>query len=205
MVFVRFYAVGLLLFMLPYTRPFFISITSLSLLLTIGAALFFHKVWNVRTVIWFLFIAVSSFLLEMKGVHTGKLFGNYAYERGLAPLVSGTPIIIGLNWLFLVYGSRAVVFKFRLRPWLRVLSGSLLMVAYDTVLEWVAPVMQMWRFDGGYPPLRNFVVWFAAALVFHTGSELLRIRNDNVPARSLFAAQIAFFMIIGIFSAIFIK
>ena len=205
MVFVRFYAVGLLLFMLPYTRPLFISITSLSLLLTIAAVFYFHRQWNARTVLWFAFIAVSSFFLEMEGVHSGKLFGSYYYERGLAPLVSGTPLIIGLNWLFLVYGSHAIISRYSNSPWIRIFLGSLLMIAYDVVLEWVAPAMRMWHFDGGYPSMQNFLVWFAAALVYHTGFVLFGIRTDNMPARALFLIQIAFFIIIGLFSLIFIK
>lgn len=205
LMFIRFYAVGLILFFIPFTRPLFVSITSLSLLLVIGAVMAFHRDWNTRTVLWFVFIVVSSFLLEMAGVNGGRIFGAYAYGRGLAPLVNGTPLIIGLNWLFLVYASHNIAQRFNLKPWARVLTGSLLMILYDLVVEWVAPYMNMWDFGQAYPPFRNFVVWFIAAVVYQTGFELFRIRSDNPPARFLFALQLVFFLFVGIYSAIFIR
>lgn len=205
LMFIRFYTVGLILFMIPHTRPLFVSITSLSLLLVIGAVLAFHRDWNAKTVVWFAFIAVSSFLLEMAGTNGGRLFGEYAYGRGLAPLVNRTPLIIGLNWLFLVYASHNIAQRFEMAPWARVLTGSLLMILYDLVLEWVAPYMGMWSFGQPYPPFRNFAVWFAAGVVYQTGFELFRIRSDNPPARFLFALQIVFFLFVGIYSSIFIR
>jgi len=62
----------------------------------------------------------------------------------------------------------------------------------------------MWHFADGYPPLRNFAVWFGASLVYHTGFELFGIRSDNPPARFLFAVQLIFFLLIGIYSTLFI-
>lgn len=205
MLFVRFYLVGLILFMLPFTRGLFISITAASLFLVIAAVLLFHTSWNTKTVLWFLFIVISSFLMESFGVRTGALFGQYTYERGLAPMIDHTPVIIGFNWLFLVYASHNIVDRFNLRPWSRILCGSLLMIGYDVVLEWIAPFMQMWHFDSGYPPLRNFIVWFLAALLYHCGFEVLKIRSDNPPARILFGLQILFFLLIGLFSILILK
>lgn len=205
-VFVRFYTVGLALFLLPFTRELFISITSLSLLLAVATVLLFHRTWNRPTVLWFAFIVVSSFLLEMTGVSSGRIFGSYAYGPGLAPLVNGTPLIIGFNWLLLVYASHDIAARIaKTHPVFRVLVGSLLMIFYDAVLEWVAPSMQMWHFEAGYAPFRNFVVWFAAALVYHSGFEALGIRSDNRPARVLFGLQLVFFLLIGSYSQFFLK
>lgn len=199
----RFYAVGLGLFMLPFTRSIFVSITSLSLLLVFVAAFLFNRDWRAGTVIWFLFIVLSSFFLEMEGVASGAVFGEYAYERGLAPLVKGTPLIIGFNWLFLVYASRNIIMKYTGSRTLHVVGGAALMLAYDTVLEWAAPYMEMWSFAGGYPPLRNFAVWAAAALIYHAGMELLRVQGGNAAARCLFIVQFAFLFLVALFSTLF--
>lgn len=202
--FVRFYAVGLALWLLPATRGLFVAITTPSLLLTLAAALAFHRPWNRRTVLWFAFIVVSAFALEWAGVNSGRIFGAYAYGPGLAPLAGGTPLVIGLNWLWLVYASHDVAARVARHGALgRILAGSLVMIAYDVVLEWAAPEMDMWRFEAGYAPLRNFVVWFAAALFYHTGFEALGIRSDNRPARILFGVQALFFVLIGLASTLF--
>lgn len=202
-IFARFYAVGLLLWLLPPTRGLFVAITSPALLLTVAAACVFHPSWNRRTVVWFACIFVSAFVLEWAGVHDDRIFGRYAYGPGLAPLIDGTPLIIGLNWLWLVYASHDLVARVVRGPVFRVVAGSVAMVAYDLAMEWAAPAMRMWQFDGEYAPLRNFAVWFAVAVVYHSGFEALAIRSDNRPARVLFGLQFAFFIAIGLLSQLF--
>lgn len=198
--FVRFYAVGLLLWLLPPTRGLFVAITSPSLLLSLATAFLFHRTWNRRTLLWFAFIVLSAFWLEWAGIHSGRIFGRYAYGPGLAPLVDGTPLIIGLNWLWLVYASHDLATRIGRGPIFRIVSGSIAMVGYDLVMEWAAGPMQMWHFDGGYAPVRNFASWFAAALIYHSGFEVLAIRSNNRPARMLFGIQFAFFALIGLLS-----
>lgn len=202
-VFGRFYAVGLLLWLLPPTRPAFVAITSVSLVLVVAAAFLFHGDWSRKTILWFAFIVVSSFALEWTGIHDARIFGPYAYGPGLAPLVDGTPLVIGLNWLWLVYASHDLAARMLRNPLLRVLVASALMVVYDTALEWAAGPMLMWQFEGGYAPLRNFAVWFAASVVYQSGFEALAIRSDNRPARALFCIQFAFFLAIGLLSILF--
>lgn len=197
---VRFYLVGLALYALPGTRPLFIALIPLSLLLALGFVLRFHRPWNARTILWFGFVAVSAFALEWAGVQTGAVFGEYRYGHGLAPLADGTPLIIGCNWLLLVYASHALVAPLP-AAWARIAAGSLLMVGYDLAAEWAAPAMQMWSF-GAYPPLRNFVAWFAAAIVYHAGFEWLRIPTENPPAGFLFVAQAVFLLLIGLCSLV---
>ncbi|MCC8155159.1 MAG: carotenoid biosynthesis protein [Tannerellaceae bacterium] len=196
--FIRFYIVGYLLFIIPWARSWFVFLTPLSLLLVTGILFYYHKEWNIRTISWFLFIILSSFLLEMVGTSTGKIFGEYAYAEGLGWKVHQTPLIIGINWLFLVYSSRAIVSRQFHSATGRILSGAILMILYDALMEWVAPAMHMWQFTGGYPPASNFIAWFIAALVYHAGFEYLHIRTDNSPARWLFVTQWFFFLLIGI-------
>lgn len=191
--------------MLPFTRGFFVSITSLSLLLVFATAFLFNRDWRPAVIGWFLLVVISSFFLEMEGVASGNIFGSYVYGRGLAPLVKGTPLIIGFNWLFLVYASRNIMTRLAEGRLLRIAGGAGLMVVYDLVLEWAAPYMNMWSFSGGYPPFRNFAMWAAAALFYHAGMELLRVKGGNTAARYLFIVQFVFLFLVALFSTIFIK
>jgi len=202
--FVWFYMVGLVLFILPLTRELFTAITAFTLLLVITIVFCFQKEWNSKILTWFTFIIASSFLLEMVGVSTGKLFGTYQYYNSLGLKLFETPLIIGLNWLFLVYASHDIAGRITKRSLLRILLGAGLMLLYDLVLELVAPVMQMWHFDSFYPPVANFVTWFLAAAIFHTGFVWTKIKINNRPARMLFWIQMGFFALISLYRLIFL-
>lgn len=198
--FIRFYVVGILLFMIPYTRTLFFNIISFSLLFVMACIFYYHKEWNIKTLLLFAFIAVSSFALELVGVNTGDVFGTYTYDIGLGIKLWKTPLLIGLNWVFLVYASQAIISRRTSNPIWRILGGALLMVGYDVVLELAAPPMQMWHFESFYPPLDNFIVWFVAATVYHALIVRFGVETDNRPAQALFWTQIAFFTIISTFS-----
>ena len=200
---VVFYSVGLLLFVFPLTREVFIDITPFTLLLVIGVVFYFHKEWNLKTIMLFGSIVLSSYLLEMVGVRSGMPFGTYQYADGLGIKLLDTPLIIGLNWLFLVYASQSIACSMSQNALIKIVLGAGLMVLYDVVLEWVAPTMQMWHFTGGYPPLSNFTTWFLAAAIFQSGFVLLHIKVENRPARLVFCIQPAFFALIGLHQFIF--
>ncbi len=93
--FVRFYTVGLILFMIPFTREFFIFLIPFSLLLVIGVVLYFHENWKQKTVIYFDFIVVATFFLKMAGTITGDIFGTYSYYWGLGRKVNHAPVMFG--------------------------------------------------------------------------------------------------------------
>lgn len=203
--FLRFYAVGLLLFMLPLTRPLFVHITALTILLVLIAVFYHHKRWDIKTICLFAVVAISSFLIEAKGVASGELFGNYQYDSGLGIKLFHTPLIIGLNWLFLVYASNSIATRITNRALYRILLGAMLMLFYDIVMELAAPPMDMWHFDTFYPPMANFIMWFAMSCLFHTLFVVFKIDTDNAPARALFLIQILFFAIIGLYSIALIR
>lgn len=203
--FVRFYIVGFLLFAIPYTRTLFFHITALSILLVVAAILAHHKKWNVATIAVFAVIAIGSFFLEVAGVATGSIFGHYGYDGSLGIKLFDVPLLIGINWMYLIYASQAIVAKTTSNVLLRIVCGALLMVGYDAVIELAAPPMQMWHFDIFYPPIQNFTIWFLASLVFHALLIVFKVDVENKAARMLFGIQILFFGLIALFSILFIQ
>ena len=193
----RFFLVGIILFILPVTRPLFYQLTPWVLIISLAIMLAYHKNWNPKFVIISLLVYALSFLLEMKGTADERFFGAYAYMTTLGIKVLDTPLLIGINWLMLVYGSYAISYRLFHNKLFRILSGASLMVIYDVIVEVSAPAMKMWYFDQGYPPAQNFLMWFIAATVFHSLFTFANIKADNYPARVMFYAQVGFFGILS--------
>lgn len=192
------YLVGLLLFFLPFTRDLFIAATPFNLVLVAVAIFYYHKGWNAKTMVLLSVIFVLSILIENIGVATGKLFGVYTYGIGLGVKVVHVPVLIGLNWIILVYGSNGLVSKFTSNSFLKIVGASVAMVLYDGLLEIAAPAMKMWEFTPIRPPFENYLVWFIMAIVFQIGIEVFKVNTDNKPARALFVIQLLFFLFITI-------
>jgi len=201
--FVRFYVIGFALFAIPLTREFFINITAITLLFVIGIVFYYHQKWNFKTIALFIFIGISTFVLEIFGVSGGEIFGIYQYDNGLGLKLFETPLIIGLNWLFLIYATQSIAGTISSMPIIRILTAASLMLIYDIVIETVAPIMRMWYFNTPYPPFKNFIAWFLAGLVFQTGLVVFKIDTNNKPARALIFIQIGFFLLIALYSLIF--
>lgn len=194
---ILFYAVGILLFLIGETRALIGILTSWSLMLTFGAVMLFQKEFSMKLVVAFMVVFATSLIIEILGVNTGALFGNYEYGSALGPKILHTPILIGLNWLILIYCSAAIVNHHFTRKSIRIIAGSLLMVVYDLILEYVAPVMDLWSWDTPYPGIRNFVMWFVVAMVLHLLFQWLDLRINNKPARYLFFIQFLFLCLIA--------
>jgi putative membrane protein len=201
---ILYYCVGILLYLIDGTRTLFSLLTPWSLILSFSAVMIFQKGFSVKLGVAFAVVFTFTLLIEIIGVNTGILFGNYEYGPAFGPKILSTPILIGLNWLILIYCSAAIVNHHFTHKITRVISGSLLMVAYDLILEYVAPVMDMWSWDAPYPGIRNFLMWFVVAMVLHLLFQRLGLSINNKPARYLFFIQILFFCVIA-FSTLWIN
>lgn len=225
------YGVGVVGMVLPFSRDLFIRITPLNLLFA-GAFLFFGKNPPPRVWLTGIGIFIVSFLVEAAGVNTGKIFGEYVYGHALGPKLLNTPVIIGLNWFVLIYctniigrklwdllsgdwsgsGSSASGRKpvrlsaggrYFIQSVFVIVTGSLLMVAYDLLLEHAAIRLDMWSWSGDGIPFRNYVSWFLLSLLFHLAMRLWGEDEANERALPLFAVQVVFFaLILGFYALV---
>ena len=196
--FIVFYCVGLILYFTPVTHDTFILVTPYTLVLVAVAIFSHHKEWNIKTIAVLACIFILSFIIEVIGVATGKLFGIYAYGNGLGVKIADVPLVIGLNWVFLVYASNSIISKYTAKNIPIIVGAASLMVLYDILLEKVAPLMDMWLFFKNDAPVSNYVVWFLMALFFNWAIQKFKIDTHNRPARWLFFIQFCFFIVIAI-------
>ncbi len=194
-----FYVVGVAGMIVPTTSALFRQLIPWALLMSFVVLGAFHlgRV-SVKMLVVFLFIYLAGFTVEAVGVNTGLIFGHYVYSNGLGPKLLGTPLIIGLNWLFLVYGTAAIMNGFKISNLLKVPLAAALMLLYDLVLEQVAPVLDMWHWANDRIPLQNYVAWFVLALAFHLVMSRAKIEITNKMAPLILACQFVFFGILCI-------
>lgn len=196
--FAIFYLVGLLGFLYPQTQQLFVQLTPFALLLSVLALIFFNENgFTFKSLMLYLVIYILGLAIEAIGVNTGLVFGNYIYGSGLGIKVWHTPLMIGINWLLLVYISSVLSQKYFSNGFFQVLFASTLMLAYDLVLEQVAPKLQMWLWENNEIPLKNYVAWFLIALLFNGLIQIFKLKLRNKLACTIILCQVLFFL--GIF------
>ena len=195
--FVLFYTVGVAGLSLPFSRELFQQLIPLALLLSFGALIaFYPSLHHPRTLLFFLFVGMTGFLVEMAGVQTGKIFGIYTYGAGLGWKIHGTPLMIGVNWLMLTLFFADLIHRSGIRGgWAPPLAAAG-MVAYDLVLEQAAPLIDMWSWQDASVPLRNYLAWFLLALFFQILLKRLRIPVRHPLSLTLLLCQFFFFLLL---------
>jgi putative membrane protein len=197
--FIIIYLVGVAGISINYTSEFFTGQIPAIILLSLFTCLIFHRpAFDKRTVTVFLSIVIISFFIEAAAVKYGFIFGKYSYGTSLGLSVLNTPLIIGLNWLSLVYCTVAVTENLRQHVIIKILVASFLMLVYDLLLEISAPVLDMWSFEDGIAPVRNYLAWLVIAAFFQSALKIARIRIINPTAQKIFLIQLLFFIMIAI-------
>jgi putative membrane protein len=183
--------VGLVALATPLA-PWVVSLTPVNLLLTAGAMAVFSKL-DRRTVLFALVVGALGYFVEVLGVWTGRVFGEYQYGDVLGFKLLNVPVLIGLNWSMLVFAIGVPLSRTAMPVWVKVLLGSLGMVGLDLLIEPVAIHLGFWNWEQVTVPVQNYVAWGLVSAVFFALFFLLPVRRENPVARYVLAAQVLFF------------
>ena len=141
---------------------------------------------------------MAGFFIEVAGVKTGLIFGEYEYGNTLGFKLFDTPLLIGFNWLFLTYTSIAIIDHFKLKSWLTIFLAPLVMLVYDIVLEQVASKMGMWYWKEMQVPIKNYIAWYLTGFIFVMAFRIVKIETKNPLAIVLLISQFIFFAVLTI-------
>ncbi len=176
----------------------FVLLTPINLLLSLGLAFWTHPdkyspLWKLAAICFF-----TGILVEIAGVQTGLIFGDYQYGHVLGPKIWGTPLMIGVNWTILVYGAGSVVNRLipDLNIWIKAALGAMLMTLLDVLIEPVAMELDFWNWEDNIIPLQNYIAWFFVALPLLVAYFKLLGKTSNKVAILLFILQFLFFGIL---------
>lgn len=170
----------------------------MNLLLTAG--LFF---WGIGRKDFKIFIAaflafILGYIVEVTGVATGVLFGEYSYGAPLGWKLFDVPLMIGVNWFLLSFASLGIAGRLFENKMLKVIVSATLMVLLDILIEPVAINLDFWTWAEVEVPLQNYLMWFFAALVINTGVLWFVRSIDFKTSLYIFGAQIYFFTLLNL-------
>lgn len=166
--------------------------------------------------IFMLLCFVTGIAVEIIGVNSGYLFGNYSYGDVLGPKFFNVPWVIGINWFTTTFCAGYIVF--RLNEWIMkkfnsaiqpstvvqifsfVFDGAMLATMFDWVLEPVAQKLGYWQWQPANEiSVFNFVCWFFISALLLAAFRLFKFDKHNHFALHLFIIQLLFFLVLQTF------
>ena len=213
---ILFHAIGItgLLF---FDKKFFLQSTPVNLLLMFMLLLWTQKEKNKY---FFLFLAACfcvGIAVEIIGINTGILFGDYTYGNVLGYKVQKVPLLIGLNWFITIYCSGISIHTLLMKAINRIsadtgknpmalkalsviIDGATLAVFFDWLMEPVAVKLGYWSWNGdGSIPLFNYFCWFLVSILLLTLFHFTKFNKQNKFAVNLLLIQLMFFLILRTF------
>lgn len=192
---VLFHLVGLYGFLNPKLEPLFIALVPFHLLLMLGLLIFSTNDFSKNIKLFASIIYLLGFFIEVVGVNTGLIFGDYSYGNALGLKLFSTPLLIGVNWLILVYCTGVLLHSFSIKSSLLFsLIGALILVAIDFLIEPVAIRFNYWTWSAGEIPMQNYVGWYIFSFLLFFVFKALDFNKNNKAAIVLLLAQIGFFL-----------
>jgi uncharacterized membrane protein len=190
------YIVGLLGFI--YQKNVFIQLTPLLLVFNFVLLFLFQPHSNNKFLRFSIFVIVVGYVVEMLGVSTGKIFGEYEYGETLGKKLNNTPLLIGINWLVLAYTSAQLSHQFsKNNLFVKALFGGTLMLLVDFFIEIVAPKLDFWYWKEEIVPIQNYIAWFVIGSIFNYIYLLMGFEGKNKIASKLFIIQLIFFVLLS--------
>jgi putative membrane protein len=193
------YFFGLLGICVPLYRDTFLTLTPINLVLTL---LIFYKVnhdYSQRFILLSLLIFSLGFSVEGIGVATGALFGNYSYGNVFGFKLFETPIVIGINWLFLALSTYGVVQYFTKKTIWLILLPPILMTALDFLVEPIAMKLGFWSWENDIIPLQNYAMWFLTSVIIQSIIWLFKPTLNTKISFAIVSLQVLFFGILSVF------
>ncbi|WP_423149569.1 carotenoid biosynthesis protein [Rubrolithibacter danxiaensis] len=199
---VLFHFVGLIGFLLPSLVPIFIKLVPWHLLLMFILLLISQQDKNLHFVFYLVTVFLLGFLLELAGVKTGIIFGNYAYGKTLGLKLFDVPLLIGLNWVMLVYAAATCVQALQMSENKIVKSAiaAFALVVLDYLIEPVAVKFDYWEWDTSAIPVKNYVCWYLISFLFCFVFYSFSFNKKNKAAITFFITQLLFFIALNLWA-----
>lgn len=200
-----------------FDKDFFIRSTPFNLLLSCSLLVWTQAQKNLSFLFFMLIVFLIGFGVEVIGVNTGLLFGDYQYGNVLGIKWQQVPLLIGVNWIIVIYccgiSTHTLLVKainrvatdtkeppMVLKALSVIVDGATLAVAFDWLMEPVAVKLGFWTWNGNDGiPAYNYFCWLVISMLLLTVFHFSKFNKQNKFAVNLLLVQVMFFLVLRTF------
>jgi putative membrane protein len=153
---------------------------------------------NFKRIFYLVLIFTVGYLIEVIGVKTGMVFGWYKYGNNLGPKIMDVPVLMGINWLSLLYGAGMLGFLISRKIFWQWFWAAFFMMLIDIFIEPLACKLDFWCWNNAtMPPLQNFGAWFLISFILVMPFRFLKHEDESRFAAFYFIIQLLFFVLLN--------
>jgi len=193
------YFVGIVGSFLPLWRNTVLPLSPITLLLSFLALIYTTPAPKKPIFLFILFSAIMGFVVELIGIHTGYLFGNYHYQQNLGVKIAEVPIVISINWALITLGAAQIAALISENKYARMVLAASVMLLFDIIMEPVAIKSQFWTWSGGIIPTYNYVSWFLVGIFLQVIYFQKIVHRTNNVLVFLFTLMMIFFIVLNFY------
>jgi putative membrane protein len=198
------FVIGILLHWWCYTRKYALILTT-PFLLTISTIIlhnFINGQNQKRQTIFFLIsVFIFTFIIEVVGVKTGLIFGDYNYGKTLWLKIGEVPVVIGINWVLLVFGSGTISYNFCDRVGIKStivknIVAGIFLVLIDYFIEPIAMKLDYWQWKSSFVPVRNYIAWFLVSQFVYYSHSYFNVNLKNRLLKNAYLVMLFYFILL---------
>ncbi len=192
------YLISIIGLIMKIDEPEYFRVSWVFTTLSFVILMLFHSPHTLRFWTIIIFTGLAGFLIEVVGVNTGLIFGQYSYGDSLGLKVWNTPLVMLINWMMLPYLVYTIISKTKYSTFVKILFSSAILTGFDAIMEPVAIMMNMWRWQNLMPPLHNSIGWFVVSFILFTFLYYSNTKVKNRLAPYLLLIQVLFFATLNV-------
>ena len=179
----------------PLLKPSILLFTPVNLLLIFSLFFYVNNNYSRSFIFLCLQLFLFGFIVEVIGVNTGIIFGEYTYGKTLGLTLFSAPLIMGINWINLSLASFGIISFFTDKKLLLITLSSLLMVFLDYIIEPIAINLDFWSWEYITVPIHNYFGWFFCAIIAQLLIVFSKVKINKKIAFAVIGSQLSFFII----------
>ena len=179
----------------PLLKSSILLFTPVNLLLIFSLFFYVNNNYSRSFIFLCLQLFLFGFIVEVIGVNTGIIFGEYTYGKTLGLTLFSAPLIMGINWINLSLASFGIISFFTDKKLLLITLSSLLMVFLDYIIEPIAINLDFWSWEYITVPIHNYFGWFFCAIIAQLLIIFSKVKINKKIAFAVIGSQLSFFII----------
>jgi putative membrane protein len=213
---VLFHSIGLI-GLLFFDKTFFLAATPFNLILSFVLLIWTQTGKNIHFILFLATCFIVGIIVEIIGVNSGYLFGDYGYGNVFGSKIKSVPVLIGVNWFVIIYCCGISIHTLLAKAINRmaadtgktpmamkglsvIVDGATLAVFFDWLMEPVAVKLGYWVWNGdGSIPMFNYICWFVVSLLLLIIFHFAKFNKQNKFAVNLLLIQAMFFLLLRTF------